>query len=94
MANHPNREPRAASPPPELIADARIGALQTQGQAAAEVYAAERTWQDWEAGRRRMPRAAWELYLLAHSAAGHLRAQDWADWIRPSLRQASIRVCP
>ena len=86
MANHPNRKARGAeSPPPELIADARSGVLQTQAEAAAEVYATARTWQDWEAGRRRMPRAAWELFLLAHCAAGHLRAQDWREWIRPAL---------
>ncbi|MCK6431898.1 MAG: XRE family transcriptional regulator [Aquabacterium sp.] len=86
MANHPNRKARVAeSPPPELIADTRSGVLQTQAEAAAEVYATARTWQDWEAGRRRMPRAAWELFLLAHCAAGHLRAQDWREWIRPAL---------
>lgn len=47
----------------EIIA-ARTNAGHTTTEAGAEVYAAARTWQQWEAGDRKMPRSVWELYLL------------------------------
>lgn len=52
------------NPTPQEIAAARTTASQTTTEAAAEVHAAARTWQQWEAGDRKMPRAVWELYLL------------------------------
>ena len=49
--------------PPEVRA-ARQAAGHTQAEAAREVHAGSyRTWQDWERGRRKMPLAAWDLYL-------------------------------
>jgi hypothetical protein len=52
-------------PSPAIIRAARIAAGHTQPQAAEMVYAGSyRTWQDWEAGRREMPRAIYEFYLL------------------------------
>lgn len=52
------------NPTPQEIAAARTAAGQTTTDAAAEVRAAARTWQQWEAGDRKMPCAVWELYLL------------------------------
>ena len=52
------------NPTIQEIATARATAGQSTTEAAAEVYAAVRTWQQWEAGDRTMPRAVWELYLL------------------------------
>jgi len=52
-------------PTPETIRAMRQRAGHTQAQAAALVHAGSyRTWQDWESGRRRMPDAALELYLI------------------------------
>lgn len=36
----------------------------TQTQAGAAVFGTLRTWQDWEAGNRRMHPGLWALYLL------------------------------
>jgi hypothetical protein len=52
------------NPTPSEIIAARIAAGQSTAEAGAEVYAAARTWQQWEAGDRKMPRSVWELYLL------------------------------
>ena len=54
----------ARSPAPDAIRAARRSAGHTQTEAAELVGAAYRTWQDWEAGLRQMPAAAWEVYLL------------------------------
>ena len=53
-----------ASPTPEAIRDARKAAGLTQTQAAAQVYSKLRTWQQWEAGDRKLHPAIWELFLL------------------------------
>lgn len=65
MANHPNRSRRAtpaATPTPAAIRAAREAAGLTQRAAAALVHASVRGWEDWEAGRRRMHPAMWELF--------------------------------
>lgn len=49
---------------PAEIRAARTAAGHTQTQAGEIVGGTLRTWQDWEAGRRIMPLAAWELYRL------------------------------
>jgi hypothetical protein len=59
----PPRKP-ARYPPTKLIGVSRIGVGLTQVQASALVYAPLRTWQNWEQGKRPMPRAVWELWLL------------------------------
>jgi putative transcriptional regulator len=68
MANHPNRskgrDNPASNPSPEEITAARLAANLTQTQAGALVYSALRTWQQWEAGERRMHPAFWELFNL------------------------------
>ena len=52
-------------PSPAEIREARHRAGLTQVQAGAIVGApSRRTWQDWEAGRRTMPTAKWELFQL------------------------------
>lgn len=43
----------------------------TQKKAARLVYTTERTWQNWEAGKRQMNLAAWELF---HIKTAHLRS--------------------
>lgn len=91
MTNHPNRRPRGGiAPPPELLRKLRDGALLTQTQAAALVYAKLKTWQAWEYGQRRMPLAAMELFVLSLIAPRQPCALvaygDWVrDWVRPEL---------
>jgi DNA-binding transcriptional regulator YiaG len=68
--------PRPAPPPPLEIRLNRERAKLTQTAAAAVIYATLRTWQDWEAGKRRMHPALWELWRF--KALGE---------IPPNLRQ-------
>lgn len=91
MTSHPRRRPRGGTaPPPELLRKLRDGALLTQTQAAALVYAKLKTWQAWEHGTRRMPLAAMELFVLSLIAPRQPCALvaygDWVrDWVRPEL---------
>jgi putative transcriptional regulator len=66
MANHPNRSGKspAGNPKPEKITAAREAAGLTQTEAARLIYCVLRTWQQWEAGERRMHPAFWELWQL------------------------------
>ena len=50
------------SPSPEAIRAARAAAGLTQTQAAAIIYCTLRGWQEWEAGKRAMHPAFWELW--------------------------------
>lgn len=52
------------SPMPADIRAARDAANLTQSQAAAVVHSGLRTWQQWEAGDRKMHPAFWELFRL------------------------------
>jgi len=52
------------SPAPAEIRAARERAGLTQTEAGALVHTAVRTWQQWEAGDRRMHPAYWELFLI------------------------------
>lgn len=82
----PGLAPGSVHPDPGLIKAIRGCVRQTQTQAAETVHARLRTWQDWEAGARRMPRAAWELYLLHHVACGRLRDDRTVrKWVRAEL---------
>ena len=71
MPNHPNRS-RAASaarnPTPEEIRAAREAAGLSQTAAGALVHTTCRTWQQWEAGDRRMHPAFFELFSIKVSA--------------------------
>ena len=49
---------------------ARTAAGLTQTQAAALIYCTLRGWQDWEAGKRAMHQAFFELFLLKLKACG------------------------
>ena len=70
MTTHPNRSRAAgpaSNPAPEQIRAAREEAGHTQTEAAHAVWSTLRSWQAWEDGGangRRMPPAAWHLYLL------------------------------
>lgn len=50
--------------PPAKIKSARLAAGLTQTEAAALVHKANRTWQAWEYGRRNMPEADFELFMI------------------------------
>ncbi|OZI32402.1 transcriptional regulator [Bordetella genomosp. 10] len=52
------------SPAPAAIRKARDAAGLTQTKAALTVQASLRTWQQWEAGDRRMPPGLFELFML------------------------------
>lgn len=51
-------------PSPSDIRAARQDAGLTQERAAHLIGAARRAWQEWEAGRRNMPWAKWELFQI------------------------------
>lgn len=54
----------SSGPTPDAIRAARTAAGLTQTQAAALIYCTLRGWQDWEAGKRAMHPAFFELFLL------------------------------
>jgi DNA-binding transcriptional regulator YiaG len=66
MPNHPNRGPKGpfSNPAPDAVRAARENAGLSQTAAGALVHTTCRTWQQWEAGDRRMHPAFWELFLL------------------------------
>lgn len=66
MSNHPNRGPKGPSsnPAPEQIKAQRVAADLTQTAAAALIHSTCRSWQQWEAGDRRMHPAMWELFNI------------------------------
>lgn len=61
------------TPAPKEIIDARTASGLSQTEAAALIYSTLRTWQDWEAGERRMHPGLFELFnlkVLSIKAAG------------------------
>jgi len=65
MSNHPNRgrtENAARNPNPAEIKAGRETLGLSQTAAAQVVHTTCRTWQQWEAGDRRMHPAFWELF--------------------------------
>lgn len=76
VANHPNRSRAspAANPAPEAIRAAREAAGLTQTEAAGLIYSTLRTWQDWEAGARRMHPGLWELWHIKAAQAAEGKA--------------------
>ena len=66
MPNHPNRAPKGlrANPTPAEVLAAREAAGLSQTAAAVLVYSALRSWQQWEAGDRRMHPGLWELFRI------------------------------
>jgi DNA-binding transcriptional regulator YiaG len=78
--NHPNRSTTpgpGANPTPEQIIQARKAAGLTQTQAAGLIFSTLRTWQDWEAGARRMHPGLWRLFQLC------VAGQEQRDPSRP-----------
>lgn len=67
MSNHPNRSRGGSpsrNPTSEEIRGAREAAGLSQTAAGALVHTTCRTWQQWEAGDRRMHPAFWELFNI------------------------------
>lgn len=58
------REHQETEPTPEKIKAARKAAGLSQSAAAALVHSKLRTWQQWEAGHRKMHPGLWELFRL------------------------------
>ena len=54
--------PLIGSPTAEQVRSSRQSAGLTQEQAAHVISSSRRAWQEWEAGRRNMPGAKWELF--------------------------------
>lgn len=54
----------SSSPSPEEVREAREVAGLSQTEAGALVHTTCRTWQQWEAGDRRMHPAFWELFRI------------------------------
>lgn len=73
MASHPNRWPKgpSANPDPAQVRSAREAAGLTQTQAANLIHGTLRTWQQWEAGDRRMHPGLWELFRLKTALIEH-----------------------
>ena len=67
------RKYKYPEPGPDDIGAVRKGAGLTQSEAASLVYVTLRAWQWWEAGKRRMPLAVWELFQI--KAHLHVKAQ-------------------
>ena len=66
MTNHPSRGLKSPSsnPAPDAIKEIRSEIGISQTAAAALVHTTCRTWQQWEAGDRRMHPAFWELFNI------------------------------
>lgn len=67
MSNQTNRSRAkrpASNPTPDKIIQARLSSELTQSQAADVVYSGLRSWQQWEAGDRRMHPGLFELFLV------------------------------
>lgn len=89
MTNHPNRRPRGGTAPsPLLLLDLRTRAGLTQADAAELLGVGDKTWRDWEAGRRRMPAGMMELLCIL-MAVGTVERGPYVppgDWMRPWVR--------
>ncbi len=75
MSNHPNRS-RAGSvarnPEPAEIRTVREAAGLSQTAAGQLLHTTCRTWQQWEAGDRRMHPAFWELFNIKLTKNGSI----------------------
>ncbi len=72
MPNHPNRSRGGSpsrNPTPAEIRAAREDVGLSQTEAAALLHTTCRTWQQWEAGDRRMHPAFWELFVIKRAAS-------------------------
>lgn len=92
MSNHPNRGPKGpqANPTIDEIFGCRMNARLTQAAAAALIYAGVRTWQQWEAGDRRMHPGLFELFMLK---TGQIKLWETIPWeTLPEIIQAKADV--
>lgn len=67
MTNHPNRSktPREGrNPSPDEVREARAKAGLTQPEACKLIHVTLSSWKKYEAGDRRMPASAWELFNI------------------------------
>ena len=89
MTSHPRRRPRGGTAPsPLLLLDLRTRAGLTQADAAELLGVGDKTWRDWEAGRRRMPAGMMELLCIL-MAVGTVEGGPYiapGDWMRPWVR--------
>lgn len=80
-------------PTPDQIRAIRSASGLTQAASAALIYAADRTWRQWEAGDAAMPRASAELWCLALVRSGHLTGGPMVQaWVRPELLEC-VQPC-
>ena len=89
MTSHPRRRPRGGTAPsPLLLLDLRTRAGLTQADAAELLGVGDKTWRDWEAGRRRMPAGMMELLCILMAVGTVARGPYIApgDWMRPWVR--------
>ena len=89
MTNHPHRRLRGGpAPSPLMLRDLRERAGLTQQAAAALLGVGDKTWRDWEAGRRRMPAGMMELLCIV-LAVGTVEGGPYiapGDWMLPWVR--------
>jgi DNA-binding transcriptional regulator YiaG len=95
VSNHPNRSQAnravAGNPKPAEILRAREDAGLTQQQAADLLFSSWRTWQNWEAGERRMPPSAWELFNAKINASKMIEKGEITEAL---LRRLGIYLPP
>ena len=76
MTSHPNRGKSARiNPTAEQVRQARAESGLSQVEAARLIYCSERSWQQWEAGERKMHGAMWELFRIKARTLVLLRQQ-------------------
>ena len=63
------------TPTPTEIKQARKKVGLTQTAAAELIYKNIRTWQQWEAGDRKMDPAYWELFIIKKAPLGAIKAR-------------------
>ncbi|MBA9859505.1 XRE family transcriptional regulator [Ralstonia insidiosa] len=79
MASRPSRRQAEPSfpgnPPPAEIKATRVRADISQAAAAKLIYKTTRAWELWEAGKRRMDPAFWDLFLrrISEDAPGSVQ---------------------
>lgn len=70
--NHISASTTATSPEPDDIRAARTAVGLTQTEAGGVVHASLRTWQQWEAGDRKMHPGLFELFQLKTGREKHM----------------------
>ena len=78
MSNHPNRGEKGpeSNPTQAEVRAAREAAGLSQTAAGALVHTTCRTWQQWEAGDRRMHPAFWELFQIKVAQKRRIKTKE------------------